>query len=269
MAVAAADLSVRLRFSGTGAGAGATACTTLTGTEWLLTEWNPSEDMVLFIVRQEKKIEFATFFTYTKFLKEMSVYFLYFGNQTMVDELANDAYVPNQDDEKQIENVDQETIENKIENVNKKKRKMITKKVKAKKEDTDDDLEEVEGHRSDDGSDNGSDLEDFIIKGEDDEPEVCADDANDYANDDGIDVNQIVYGKRTRKAPVRYVDTYGFEDHRNAMLADIAPDELHAAIYESVSGDEEEHSNSDNEDDTEDDDDDVTTDDTDDDQLKA
>lgn len=125
---------------------------------------------------------------------------------------------------------------NQIQVTNTKKTKKLKKNEMIENESDGDDCVGDES-RSDDGSDNGSDLVDFIVDGDDDSEACEEDDMND---DSGMDRNNIVTGKRTRKAPVRYIETYGLEDHRQAMLGDIVAEELEAAVYGSVSDDESE-----------------------------
>jgi len=58
--------------------------------------------------------------------------------------------------------------------------------------------------------------------------------------DDGLDVNNIIVGKRTRRATQRYV-----HPNSNLVVEDIPEEEMDAALYDSVGSSEDIHSGSD------------------------
>lgn len=117
--------------------------------------------------------------------------------------------------------------------------------------------------RSDDGSDNGSDLEDFLV----------ADDVKEEVDFSAVDrcavtSENIVYGKRKRTQTDFYNQkVYSSAEYRNMVLDDVGEDEYEAALEDDV--DEDSDQGEDEEDgeytpDQEDDDDDEGTDDDDD-----
>jgi len=103
-----------------------------------------------------------------------------------------------------------------------------------------DDDEEYDDARSVDSSDEGS-LVDFIVKedggeeAENEEPGSEDDDTllskeEEIKRDlDGIDRSNIVLGKRTRRATVRYEETvFGTQEYKKMMLCDVPDSEMHA-----------------------------------------
>jgi len=87
--------------------------------------------------------------------------------------------------------------------------------------------------RSDDGSDNGSDLEDFLVA--DDEKEEVEFSAVDRC---AVTVENIVSGKRKRTQTAFYdQQVYSSAEYRNMVLDDVGEDEYEAALEDDVDED--------------------------------